>query len=398
MPPKGGADYDNEYVKVSHHEQILHRPDTYIGSIEKTTEPLWVFDEETDEMKIQNMTYVPGLYKIFDEVLVNAADNKERDSKQTRIKVDIDQEKGFVKVWNNGEGIPVHMHKKENIYVPDMIFGHLLTSSHYNDEKKKTTGGRNGYGAKLANIFSLKFVIETSHSQTGKKFKKTWKKNMFNTEEATITDIKSSASDFTCVTFWPDFKRFGMDSFDDDAVALFKKRVIDIAGVTGKSLQVYLNGKACKAQKFEEYVDLYPGMGEDKVKSSFACPNDRWQICIRPSNIDYQQISFVNSIWTIRGGQHVKLIVDQAISKISDVVSKKNKKMTVQPQNVRPFLWVFVNAKIENPVFDTQTKVNLITPRSKFGSTCEVPQKMIDGLCKVCLCFQKKKKKKKKNT
>eukprot|EP01060_Flectonema_neradi_P010028 TRINITY_DN1716_c0_g1_i2.p1 TRINITY_DN1716_c0_g1~~TRINITY_DN1716_c0_g1_i2.p1 ORF type:complete len:1462 (+),score=358.13 TRINITY_DN1716_c0_g1_i2:623-4387(+) len=206
---------------------------------------------------------------------------------------------------------------------------------------------------------------------------------MYESEDASITEVKPSSSDFTCITFWPDFKRFGMNGFDDDAVALFKKRVIDIAGVTEKSLQVHLNGKPCKAQKFEDYVDLYPGMGEDKMKSSFACPNDRWQICIRPSNMDYQQISFVNSIWTIRGGQHVKMVVDQAISKISDVVSKKNKKLNVQPQSVRPFLWVFVNAKIENPAFDTQTKTNLITPRSKFGSTCDVPQKMIDGLCKI---------------
>jgi DNA topoisomerase-2 len=52
-----------------------------------------------------------------------------------------------------------------------MIFGHLLTSSNYNDDQKKVTGGRNGYGAKICNIFSKKFVLETSTKETKKSFK-----------------------------------------------------------------------------------------------------------------------------------------------------------------------------------------------------------------------------------
>jgi DNA topoisomerase-2 len=93
---------------------------------------------------------------------VNAADNKVRDPKMNTIKIDIDPEANMIRVWNNGKGIPVVQHKEEKMYVPTMIFGHLLTSSNYDDEQKKTTGGRNGYGAKLCNIFSKKFVVETS--------------------------------------------------------------------------------------------------------------------------------------------------------------------------------------------------------------------------------------------
>ena len=74
----------------------------------------------------------------------------------------------MISIENNGAGIPVEMHKKEKVYVPEMIFGQLLTSSNYNDDEKKTTGGRNGYGAKLANIFSTKFVLETCDSKRGK--------------------------------------------------------------------------------------------------------------------------------------------------------------------------------------------------------------------------------------
>ena len=115
---------------------------------------------------------MPGLYKIFDEIIVNAVDNIQRDPKGvTQIKVTIDLVKSVIKVWNNGKGVPVVMHKKEQLYVPEMIFGHLLTSSNYDDSIKKVTGGRNGFGAKLANIFSKRFEIECADSKNKKLYK-----------------------------------------------------------------------------------------------------------------------------------------------------------------------------------------------------------------------------------
>jgi len=60
------------------------------------------------------------------------------------------------------------MHKEHKVLVPELIFGHLLTSSNYDDSVKKVTGGRNGYGAKLTNIFSKSFQVETAESKSGK--------------------------------------------------------------------------------------------------------------------------------------------------------------------------------------------------------------------------------------
>jgi DNA topoisomerase-2 len=160
---------EETYQKKSQLEHILLRPDTYIGSIEKHAQILWVF--ENDKMVHRSVTYVPGLYKIFDEILVNAADNKQRDPKMDSLKVVIDVENNLVSVYNNGDGVPVDMHKEEGVYVPELIFGHLLTSSNYDDTMKKTTGGRNGYGAKLTNIFSTEFVIETADGKRKKKYK-----------------------------------------------------------------------------------------------------------------------------------------------------------------------------------------------------------------------------------
>ena len=74
---------------------------------------------------------------------------------------------------NNGKGIPIEMHKEHGMYVPEMIFGHLLTSSNYNDQDKKVTGGRNGFGAKLTNIFSTEFIVETGDYKKNKQVNRT---------------------------------------------------------------------------------------------------------------------------------------------------------------------------------------------------------------------------------
>ncbi|NXS20837.1 TOP2A topoisomerase, partial [Mystacornis crossleyi] len=131
---------------------------------------MWVYDEGTG-LNCRDVTFVPGLYKIFDEILVNAADNKQRDKNMSCIKVTIDVENNTISVWNNGKGIPVVEHKVEKVYVPALIFGQLLTSSNYDDNEKKVTGGRNGYGAKLCNIFSKKFTVETGCREYKKLFK-----------------------------------------------------------------------------------------------------------------------------------------------------------------------------------------------------------------------------------
>jgi hypothetical protein len=126
----------------------------YIGSTERISERLWVYDVGQGMVE-RDCEYVPGLYKIFDEILVNAADNKQRDASMDTIKVDIDVESGTISVMNNGAAVPVQMHTTEQVYVPELIFGHLLTGSNFDDDETKVTGGRNGFGAKLANIFSV---------------------------------------------------------------------------------------------------------------------------------------------------------------------------------------------------------------------------------------------------
>ncbi len=118
---------EQTYQKKTQLEHILIRPDTYIGSVEMTTSSLWVLSENEEKFENRQIEFVPGLYKIFDEIIVNAADNYQRDHSMDTIKVTIDEANNFISVWNNGKGIPVQIHNEYKIYVPELIFGHLLS-------------------------------------------------------------------------------------------------------------------------------------------------------------------------------------------------------------------------------------------------------------------------------
>uniref|UniRef100_A0A0B7A7H4 DNA topoisomerase 2 n=1 Tax=Arion vulgaris TaxID=1028688 RepID=A0A0B7A7H4_9EUPU len=372
------------YQKKTQLEHILLRPDTYIGSVETVTQTMWIMDIEKNMMVQKDLTYVPGLYKIFDEIVVNAADNKQRDPKMDCIKIDIDPENNKIKVWNNGKGIPVVEHKTEKMFVPTMIFGHLLTSSNYDDSEKKVTGGRNGYGAKLCNIFSKKFVVETSAKEYKKAFKQTWANNMSQTKAPTITDSKET--DFTSVTFYPDLEKFKMDKLNDDVVALFTRRAYDVAA-SSKGVKVFLNGKRLPVKGFKDYIDLYLADKTDDagapLKSVYEVINDRWEVAVAQSDKGFQQVSFVNSIATTKGGRHVDYVTDQCVSKLIEVVRKKNKGgINIKPFQVKNHLWVFVNCLIENPTFDSQTKENMTKQAKSFGSKCQVSEKFIQQVNK----------------
>uniref|UniRef100_W4VRX5 DNA topoisomerase 2 n=1 Tax=Corethrella appendiculata TaxID=1370023 RepID=W4VRX5_9DIPT len=383
-PGKGKGAIEKTYQKKSQLEHILLRPDTYIGSVEKVKENMWIYDTETKKICQREIEYVPGLYKIFDEILVNAADNKQRDSKMSCIKIDINPETNTVSVWNNGQGIPVVMHKDEKMYVPTMIFGHLLTSSNYNDEEQKVTGGRNGFGAKLCNIFSTKFIVETSSKQYRSCFKQTWGDNMSKASDAKIKD--SSGEDYTKITFCPDLKKFKMESLDADIVGLMSRRAFDVAAST-RGVSVFLNGTKVPVKTFKDYVDLYIKDAQDDIgtplKVCYENINERWEVAVTISEKGFQQMSFVNSIATTKGGRHVDYVTDMIVKQLIEVLKKKNKGgVQIKPFQVKNHMWVFINCLIVNPTFDSQTKENMTSQSKNFGSKVVLPDKFITNVSK----------------
>ena len=272
-----------------------------------------------------------------------------------------------------------------------MIFGHILTSSNYDDDQQKVTGGRNGYGAKLCNIFSTSFTVETADSHTKKKYKQTWTANMSKVGKAEVTAYKKD--DYTKVTFTPDFTKFGMEGMDDDFEALVKRRVYDLAG-TLHGVKVLLNEERLKIRNFKQYVEMYvKAINQETGEASSDAtvptiltdqPNARWEIGFAVSDGSFQHVSFVNSIATTSGGTHVNYIGDQIINRLMEIVKKKNKNgAALKPHQIRNHIFLFVNAQIVNPAFTSQSKEQLTTKSSQFGSKCVVSDEFLKKVAKT---------------
>jgi DNA topoisomerase-2 len=379
-----------ESYKVEELENhIYNTPDTYVGGVDEIEESLSIKQED----KIINKTikYIPAVINIWNEIAVNAKDQIERLNTDlnkgvkniipvSEIKFTFDDSTQMWTISNNGNGIDVANHpteKDENgnpMNIVMIIFSVLLSSKNYNKDEEKIVGGKNGYGAKLTNIFSDYFKVETVDHTRGLKYEQEFKNNKKDVGEPIIT--KTKCKPYTKISWITDFKRFGIKKYSDDMIRLMIRRIYDISGITGDKVNIYYNDKKIKCNTFDKYIDLY--LDEDiKVYEKI---HDRWDVGISVSKTDkYEHYSFVNGIATFKGGKHVDYITKQITSKLSEYINKKYKKEV--PENyIKNYLRVFINSVIVNPSFDSQTKERLITPQSKFGSKPVISDKFIENI------------------
>ncbi len=382
----------NTYRKLDHRAHVLLRPGMYVGSVEPDQCNTWVYDNVSNKMVFRQMQYVPALYKIFDEILMNAIDHAVRLKRSSttvnpvkNIKVDIDRDTGTIKVWNDGDGIDVELHPEHNCYVPELIFGNLLTSANYDDEDtERIIGGQNGIGAKACNIFSSSFIVETVDATRKKIYTQRFCNNMQTVEKPVVKACAKKP--YTCITFTPDYSRFGgSSSLSDDMYALMIKRVHDATAVTDPDVAVHLNSKKLECKTFERYVDMYVG-GRTEAARVYEKLNDTWEIVVTcaPEN-GVQHVSFVNGVWTMRGGKHVDYIIGMITRKLGELIQDRKKDVIIKPQYLRDNLFVFLKSTIPNPSFDSQSKETLTTPASKFGCRIEINDKFIEKLYKLDL-------------
>lgn len=395
---------EEEYKQKTHHEHILDLPDTYIGSVEKDHELLYINndsydkDDEIDGMIIEeSIEYVSGFFKIFDEIIVNARDHSTRKEKKCKnIRIDINKEKGEITVWNDGDGIPVKKHGEMDIYTPELIFGRLLTSSNY-DKKGKTTGGKNGYGAKLANIYSTEFEVKTvgkcmNNNKTKiAEYTQVFKDNMYNINKPVINyDIDQKTKEYTQIRYIPDYKRFNMDGLSSDMYNLLIRRCYDLGACTPKSVSVKVNGNNVKCRDFKDYIKLYYAE-KSKPKITYEKVNSRWEIgaVFNPDKGD-RCVSFVNGINTYRGGTHESHVINNVVQRVIKYINaqKKYEKLKISPANVKQYLTFFINCVIEDPKFSSQTKeymeskVASWTVSNHKDARCNFSDEFIELLCK----------------
>ena len=363
-------------------DQVYHRPGMWIGSCSPETSEEWVYNQDDKDMEVKNVTYVPGLLKIFNEVIDNARDASIKDKNVTQIKVTIDKESGIISVWNNGNGIEIKEHPEFKMLGPEIIFGKLNSGTNYDDSVERLGGGLNGLGVKLTNIFSTIFKVECADGT--KKFVQVYKDNMNKRTNPKVTSSK--VKPYVKISFQPDWKRFGLqeEMMTDDIYKMFMTSVVHTTATTDKRVIVYLNGKSVGVKNFEKFMDLYIGSNKtNDPRVFYSDPNGRWQVGLSISN-SFQQVSFVNGIHTKEGGTHVKYVVNQVIKGVKEALSKKRDTKNVKINNsyIEQNIFIFVNAIIDKPKFQSQTKDSLKTSSSDFGSSCHLSDKFINNFIK----------------
>ncbi|KAG2425010.1 hypothetical protein HXX76_014168 [Chlamydomonas incerta] len=424
----------DKYVKLEQREHVLARPSMYVGSVETDTISTWICERVGAPFTCRSIQYNAGLYKIFDEVLVNAIDHSVRmrdlcatdsNAKPVRnIKVTISRDSGTISVWNDGDGLDVQLHPDHEIYVPELLFGSMLTSTNYDDSEERLIGGQNGIGAKATNIFSAEFSVETNDHRAARLFRQSFSDNMSSRAEPKVTK-SSRVTPYTCITFKPDYPRFGMpNGLTDDMYALMLRRACDAAAVTDKSVAITVNGEKLPVKTFRKYIQLYLGGGADAadggggpgsanddgasvvsdaagstgtadtcaggseapllpaVAPIYEEVSSRMEVAVAHSSSGFQQVSFVNGIATLKGGKHVDAVVAAVVKGVSESIKKRKKLESVRPHLVRDQLFVFVNCSVPNPTFDSQSKECLTTPASRFGYKVELSDAFIAKVCK----------------
>jgi len=359
---------DKKFKKLDDIDHVILRPGMYIGSIKPHKATKWIVED--DKMVQKELTYNPGLLKIFDEIVTNSVDESKRaGSKLNIVKIDIDRTTNYINIWDNG-GIPVVKHTQHKEWIPEMIFSNLKAGSNFNDEEQRTGAGTNGVGSTLTNIYSKEFTVTTCDGSNH--FTQTFSNNM---RKRTAAKVKKSTKGFTEINYLVDFEKFALTGINDDHFKMIEKRVYDIAACN-TNLKVYFNGKLINIKTFEDYIKYY-------TKDYFyeAKKDKTWSLAIGLSENGFQQVSFANSTDTYDGGTHVDYVMNQIITQLRDFFMKKHK-VDIRPGELKNHMFLFLDSTIINPSFSSQTKEKLITEVKDFGSTFEVTNKLIQSIIK----------------
>lgn len=376
---------EETYKKLTQREHILLKSGMYIGSTKKQMEELWCFNNNKMEKKM--VEYTPGFIKIVDEIISNATDAASRDDTVTTIKVDFNKESGEIIIFNNGNTIPVEIHKEHNIYIAELIMGNLLAGQNFSTDETRRSIGTNGIGSKACNIFSKKFTVETVDSNNKLKFVQEYSNNMVDKTIPKIT--KNSGKSYTQISFIPDYARFEMTGLEDDTILLLEKRVMDCIACTSAHVNIYLNGVKLKGKGLVDYTKFFFESEKtftesfvERVKSKngeFIEYN--WEYAIVP-HTHFEQVSFVNGNTTTQGGKHVDYIMYQIVNKLKKMLEEKKKLKDIKPNFIKDKLFLFLRATVANPAFNSQTKEQLTTLSKDFGCCITVSDAFITKLYK----------------
>ena len=383
---------EEKYQEMSEREHILERSGMWIGSTKEEEAQMFLYNRDTAKMELKDVTYIPGMLKLVDEIISNSCDEYRRKDNLglNKIEVSVALNGTMLSVYDNG-GIPVVKHKTAGCYVPEFIFGRLRTSSNYDDTEDRNVVGTNGVGSSLSNVFSKSFIVETADKKNSIAIK--WHNNMGECIDHGTP--KKTKEHFTKTTFELDFSRFDTQNkfYTEEFVEILHKRCID-AAVANTGIEVIFNvydktfsnieySETWKFDKFDEYIDLYSEYADNDnfTKDLIYFGDSQKKVWV--SACGNLNIGFVNGAECSKG-THIRAVRNEINQSINEYLLKKEK-IDVGTRGIDSKYSMFIIIDVVNPAYNSQTKSELTTPVSRFTrdeSKFEVPKKFLDEINK----------------
>lgn len=361
----------SRYRKLDEKDHIRNRQDMYIGDKEVRCSEMFIYDPVKDKVSFEKVEYSAGLLKIFDEILVNATDNYQRNVGTSYISTTFTDD--MITVENDGESIPIEYFEDTETYIPEVIFTQLRTGSNFDDDEERTTGGRNGYGCKLTTIMSTLFEIDIVNNH--KRYVQLVENGCELIHPPKIT--KTHETDRVKISFVPDFEIFDIEKITNDMKVVMYKRVHDLSYL---NLELLINDRKIPQHTWDSFVASYKIFKTSYTHEyqSESNPALIWKVAFGFTEKP-RTASFVNYIPTYDGGTHVDHIYKQLSKAIKDHLSKS---IAVTGKQIKSHLSFVISAIIINPKFTSQAKEKLVLPISKFGSKCILPEPFIKKFLK----------------
>jgi len=379
---------DGKYQKLSDREHVLTRADMYCNSITPCIESYPVMND-TGKVEYKDVYVAPGLIQIIEEPIMNAADRVSAryepgsSIKHNTTKISFEMNENSFTITNDGDGVPCDFLEEHGVYAPELIFGHLRTSTNYNDSDQRLNAGRNGLGVKISNIFSEEVLLETIDCARSLRYKQKFHKNMSVIDKPKMT--KFSGKPYTKLTFKVEGGRFGCidKTFSQDVMSIMRLKMHEVSMCSLDKIKVKFNEQNVKTDTPEKYLELF-GVKKSNIVSHTT---DRWKVAFAftPENGGFRQHSFVNSTPTNQGGTHLNHVLDPVIKSLVETIKNKFKLVKLRPSIVKDALTVVVSAHLINPTFSSQTKDLLTLPVKNFGTSFESPDKFATKLLKMGL-------------
>ena len=345
MTAKNTSEDVNNYIHLDQRSHVLAKSGMYIGNTKFNIQNEYIFKDNF--IQLENINYNEGLVRIFLEILTNATDNvarsKTKNIEQKIINVNIDN-KQWIEISNDGSCIPIELTKDKDgkeVYVPELLFGYLLSSSNYDDTKSRNgIGGTFGVGASLTNIFSKHFEVIIKNKDSQKEYKQIWKNNMSVKELPSIKN-KDIKHNLITIKYLADFNYFGCTEYSDDIINHITKLIYDAS--LNSEINIKLNSNKIGIKNMLDYVKSYYNDNNDN-KEFIEIKTSNSHLIIVPNydkdNFDNTTISFVNGIFTFENGIHVNEFENIIFKHISEKLSKKNNIFNIK--DIKPFFKIFI--------------------------------------------------------